>query len=69
MLLQEFLKTSAADLRGYKIKSKTLKHSATGPQPKPLTAEDAGGAEDAGKSAGRGVFFRVKNRRKLRKLS
>src|SRR6267142_6876707 len=38
-------------------KVKTLKRSATEPQPKPLTAEDAGGA---GKSAGRGLFFRVK---------
>src|SRR6266576_6890787 len=30
-------------------------------QPKPLTAEDAGGAEDAGKSVGRGCFFESKS--------
>src|SRR6267142_1440333 len=39
-------------------KVKTLKRSATEPQPKPLTAEDAGGA---GKSAGRGCFFESKS--------
>src|SRR6267142_477125 len=30
-------------------------------QPRPLTAEDAGGAEDAGKSVGRGCFFESKS--------
>src|SRR5882762_7866036 len=30
-------------------------------QPKSLTAEDAGGAEDAGKSIGRGCFFESKS--------
>src|SRR6267142_2140632 len=37
-------------------------------QPKPLTAEDAGGAEDAGKAQTGGAFS-SQNRRKLRRLS
>src|SRR6267142_3442665 len=44
------------DCKGRRVKASPQRRSATEPQPKPLTAEDAGGAEDAGKAQAGGCF-------------
>src|SRR5229473_2469428 len=49
--------------------NQNLHHSATEPQPKPLTAETAEGAEIRRKSKDMWQFFRRRNRREPRRFS